>query len=284
MASGAIIARSVVRDLYQHEQAARMLSTMMIVFSIVPISAPLVGALLAATLGWASIFAAMALIAATLAAWVAFGLAESAPAERRSVHPAAIAHTFAEMLREPRFLAPFLLGFCAHVGILAWVSNSSFTLIRGLGVPAVAYGLMFALVACGQIAGAALGARLVLRLGSGGLMRLGAQTMLAAGTTAAALAWAGVAHWIAVVLPFTLFLFGTALLMPSATAAALTPFPAAAGSASSLMGALGFAAGAVVSTMLGALFDGTARPMASTAALAGVAAFSFHRFYFHGKT
>jgi DHA1 family bicyclomycin/chloramphenicol resistance-like MFS transporter len=284
MSSGAVIGRSVVRDLYVHEQAARMLAAMMIVFSIVPITAPLAGALLAGSVGWRSIFAAMAAIGAVLLACVAFGLAETAPAERRSAHPAAIARTFAHILGEPRFVAPFLLLLCCHVGILAWVSNSALTLIRGMGVSPPAYGLMFAFVATGQIVGAAAGARLVLRLGSARVMRLGALLLLAAGGAAAALAWAGVAHWTAVVAPFALFLFGSALLIPAATAAALTPFPAAAGSASSLMGAIGFAAGALVSTLLGALFDGTARPMASTAALAGIAAFSFHRLFFHGKT
>jgi len=283
MSSGAVMGRSVVRDLYAHEQAARMLAAMMIVFSVVPISAPLAGALLTSAAGWRAIFGAMAAIAAVLLAWVAFGLAETAPAERRSARPVAIARTFAHILAEPRFVAPFLLVLCCHVGILAWVSNSALTLIRGMGVSPPAYGLMFALVASGQIVGAAVGTRLLLRLGSRGVMRLGAILLLAAGGTAAALAWAGVAHWLVVVPPFALFLFGSALLIPTATAAALTPFPAAAGSASSLMGAIGFGAGALVSTALGAAFDGSARPMASVAAIAGLAAMVLEKRLMRGK-
>jgi MFS transporter, DHA1 family, multidrug resistance protein len=284
MASGAVISRSVVRDLYQqHEQAAGMLSRMMIVFSIVPICAPVAGALLSQSLGWQAVFASLAVIAAILAVVVAFGLAETAPAERRSAHPFAIARTFVEILREPRFIAPFLLVLCCHVGILAWVSNSAMTLIRGMAVSPAAYGLMFAFVATGQILGAATGTRLILRLGTPGVVRLGAGLLLAAGGSAAAFAWAGAAHWAAVVAPFALFLFGSALLIPTATAAALTPFPSAAGTASSLMGAIGFSAGALVSTLLGAAFDGSARPMATTAAAAGVLAFLVHRILLHGK-
>ncbi|MGQ0543756.1 MAG: multidrug effflux MFS transporter [Betaproteobacteria bacterium] len=283
MSSGAVMGRSVVRDLYAHDEAARMLSAMMVVFSVVPISAPLAGALLSGAVGWEAIFAGMAAIAAALFAWVAFGLAESAPAERRSAHPMAIARTFAHILAEPRFVAPFLLVLCCHVGILAWVSNSALTLIRGMGISPPAYGLMFAFVAAGQIVGAAAGHRFLIRYGTAGVMRLGAALLLAAGGSAAFFAWAGVAHWAVVVPPFALFLFGSALLIPTATAAALTPFPTAAGSASSLMGAIGFTAGALVSTGLGAAFDGSARPMATTAALAGMAAFGFHRWLFHGK-
>jgi DHA1 family bicyclomycin/chloramphenicol resistance-like MFS transporter len=85
------------------------------------------------------------------------------------------------------------------------------------------------------------------------------------------------------VAPFSVMLFGTALVIPSATSLALSPFPQAAGAAASLIGAIGFTAGAALSTLLGALFDGSARPMASVAALAGLAAFAFERLLAHGK-
>ena len=283
MSSGAVIARSIVRDLHAHEQAARLLSSMTIVFSIVPIAAPLAGAALAGAAGWQAVLACMAAISAVLLAAVAYGLRETAPAERRSVKLAAVFRTFAQVLRERRFLAPFLLVLCSHMGILAWVSNSAFTLVRGAGVTTVAYGAMFALVMLGQIIGAWCSSRLVMRLGIARLLRFGAAIMLAAGMTAAALAWAGVAHWVAVVLPFMAFVFGTALIVSNATAAALSPFPRAAGSASSLIGAIGFTMGALISTLLGAAFDGSARPMASVAAAAGLAAFLLERFLFRGK-
>jgi DHA1 family bicyclomycin/chloramphenicol resistance-like MFS transporter len=283
MSSGAVIARSIVRDLHAHEQAARLLSSMTIVFSIVPIAAPLAGAALAGAAGWQAVFACMAAISAVLLAAVAYGLRETAPAERRSVELAAVLRTFAQVLRERRFLAPFLLVLCSHMGILAWVSNSAFTLVRGVGVTTVAYGAMFAGVMLGQIAGAWCSSRLVMRLGIARLLRFGAALMLAAGMTAAALAWAGVAHWVAVVLPFMAFVFGTALIVSNATAAALSPFPRAAGSASSLIGAIGFTMGALISTLLGAVFDGSARPMATVAAAAGLAAFLFERFMSRGK-
>jgi MFS transporter, DHA1 family, multidrug resistance protein len=282
MSSGALIGRTIVRDLHAHEQAARMLASMTVVFSIVPLAAPVAGALLAGSAGWRAVFAAMAAVAVVLIISLK-SLRETAPAARRSVHPGAIARTFASILGDRRFLSPFLVVFCAHVGILAWVSNSAFTLVRGLGVGTVAYGLMFALVMLGQITGAWAASRLVLRLGIPRLVRVGARLMLLAGAAAAALAWGGVSHWLAVTLPFTLLLFGTALILPNATAAALTPFPASAGAASSLIGAIGFTAGALISTALGAAYDGSARPMASAAALAGIGAFVFERFLLRGK-
>ena len=282
MASGALIGRTIVRDLHVHEQAARLLARMTIVFSVVPVAAPLAGALLARWAGWRAVLLAMAAVAAVLLASMA-GLRETAPARRRSIHPGEIARTFGSILADRRFLSPFLLILCALIGVLAWVSNSSFTLVRGLGVSTVAFGLMFSIVMLGQISGAWASSRLVLGLGIRRLLRTGAALMCAAGLTAAGLAWIGVGHWLAVVLPFMVFLFGTALIVPNAIAAALSPFPHSAGSATSLIGAIGFGSGALISTLLGAAFDGTARPMASLAALAGVGALFCERSFSRGQ-
>jgi DHA1 family bicyclomycin/chloramphenicol resistance-like MFS transporter len=79
------------------------------------------------------------------------------------------------------------------------------------------------------------------------------------------------------------YMGGTALIIPNATACALTPFPRAAGAASSLIGSTQFAIGAAVSALLGTLFDGSARPMASAAALGGAGAFLIERFVLRGK-
>jgi DHA1 family bicyclomycin/chloramphenicol resistance-like MFS transporter len=277
MASGAVMARTIVRDLHAHEQAARLLASMTIVFSIVPVAAPLTGAAIAGAAGWRAIFWTFAIVAAALLVAVVLGLRETAPAQRRSAHPADIARTFRLILADGRFLRPFSLVLCCHLGILAWVSSSAFVLVSGLGVSTIGYGLAFAGVMLGQITGAWACSRLVIGVGIARLVRVGAAVMFAGGAAAAVLAWAGVAHWAAVVIPFLLFLFGSALIVPNATAAALSPFPAFAGTASSLIGAVGFTVGAILSATLGLLFDGTARPMASVAAVAGLIAFSLNR-------
>jgi DHA1 family bicyclomycin/chloramphenicol resistance-like MFS transporter len=281
MAGGVVLGRSIVRDLHAHEQAARLLSRMMIVFSFVPIAAPLAGAMLVSSAGWRAIFWTYAAIAVALGVAVAAGLRETATA-RPAAPPAEIARRFREILADRRFVAPFLLLVGSQMAIICWVSNSAFALVRE-GVSARAYGFMFAGVMLGQIAGAWASSRLVLRIGIGGLLRAGSRVALAGGGAAALLAWAGVAHWLALVAPFAVLLFGTALIIPNASAAALSPFPHAAGAASSLMGAVGFACGALVSALLGAAFDGTPRPMASAAALAALGVFVCERMVLRGK-
>jgi DHA1 family bicyclomycin/chloramphenicol resistance-like MFS transporter len=282
MSAGPVMARTIVRDLHGHEQAARLLARMTIVFSVIPIAAPLAGGLMLALGGWRAVFWLLGTIAALLLAAVALRFAETAPAQRASAHPAQIARSFAAIVAEPKFLAPYGAMLCAQVGIFAFVSNSAFTLVSGLGVSPGAFALLFALVMLGQISGAWLSSRLVMRTGTVRLLRAGAVLVAGAGVVAALAAWLGLAHPAAVVLPFMGFLFGSALIIPNATALALQPFPSTAGTASSLMGATQFAMGAAVSTALGALFDGSARPMATAAALGGLAAALIATRYVHG--
>jgi DHA1 family bicyclomycin/chloramphenicol resistance-like MFS transporter len=272
MGGGVVVARSVVRDLFAHDQAAHLISRMMIVFGIVPIAAPVLGAAIVAHEGWRGIFWAYVAIALVLLCAVGFGLRETAHGARGSLHPLDIARTLRSILSERRFVAPFLVFLCAQIAILAWVTNSAFTLVRGLGVPVVAYGWMFAAVMAGQIVGAWTSSRLVLRIGSARLLGAGGWLMFGGGAAGAALAWSGSLAWLGAVAPFCVVLLGASLIVPSATALALSPFPHAAGAASSLIGAIGFTVAAGVSTLLAAAFDGSARPMASVAALAGLGA------------
>jgi len=280
MSAGPVMARTIVRDLHGQEQAARLLARMGIVFGVIPILAPLAGGAMLALGGWRAVFWLLGGIAALLAAAVALRYAETAPAGGST---SGVARAFGGIAREPRFLAPFGAMLCAQLGIFAFVSNSAFTLVSGLGVAPGHFALLFALVMVGQILGAWLSSRLVMRSGAARLLRTGTRIVALAGLAAALAAWAGLAHPAAVVLPFMAYLFGSALIIPNATALALQPFPRSAGTAASLMGATQFAVGALVSSALGAAFDGTARPMAAVAFFGGLGAVLIERRFVRGS-
>ena len=280
MSSGPVIARSVVRDLAAHEQAAHLLGRMTVVFGFFPVLGPLVGAQVLSLGGWASVFWLYAAIALALLAVVALRFPETAPAERPAISVARIGERYALLLTDRRFVAPLATALCAQMGILAFVATSSLVLVQGLRLTPTAFSVLFAMVMIGQMAGGFVGSRLVLRLGIERMVRLGARLALAAGALLALLVYGGVAHWSAIVLPMLVYILGAALLLPNVTAAALTPFPGMAGAASSLLGVLPFALGALVSALLGAAFDGTARPLALAVALAGASAFACERLLF----
>jgi len=226
------------------------------------------------------VFWVFSAIALALLAAVGFGLRETAPAERPSVAPARIAASYAMLFGDARFRASLTTMLLAQLGIIAFVSSSSLAMVQALHLTPTAFSLLFAAIMLGQITGGITGSRLAVRLGIGRMVRLGAALTLAGGLLLAALALAGMPHWSAVVLPMILYLFGCSFMIPNTTAAALSPFPQIAGAASSLLGALPFGLGAVVSAGLAGAFDGTTRPMALTIAVFGVAAFLAEKLYF----
>jgi len=276
LSCGPVVARGVTRDLYERERAASLLARMMVVFGVVPILAPLAGAAMLAMSGWRAIFWLHAAVAVSLGTWAALRLAETAPRPRPAIHPARLAATYAALIADRRFVLPVAAMLCTQAGIYAFVANSAFVLVGSMGLSATQYSAAFAFVMLGQIAGAQASSRLVLGRGIARLMRIGIVLACGFGLLLGALAWAGATHWIALVLPMAGYMFATSFVIPTATAAALSPFPAMAGTASSLIGAAQFLLGAAVSTGLAAAFDGTARPLAAVAALGGVCAALIH--------
>ncbi|HJU25531.1 MAG TPA: multidrug effflux MFS transporter, partial [Rhodanobacteraceae bacterium] len=82
--AGIVVARAVVRDVYDGPQAQKLMSAMMLVFGIAPAVAPIVGAWLLGVGGWRGIFWALALFATALMAIVLVAMRESHPRELRT--------------------------------------------------------------------------------------------------------------------------------------------------------------------------------------------------------
>lgn len=272
MSAGPVLARSIVRDLYSWDSAARTLALMSIVLGVAPIVGPLAGTALLAWKGWSAVFWTHAALAISLLTAVAFGLTETAPRPRQQyMNPAALARNFVFLLGQRRFSA-YMVALCAvQTGIAAFITSSAFVFMRSLGRTAGEYALLFAFVATGHIIGAIASSRMVMRLGIDRMIRIGSLIACLSGIVTAALGWAQVDHVAAIVVPIFVYMFSAAFILPHATAAALSPFPNIAGAASSLLGFIQFSLGAAASYVLGTLYDGTARPLTAAIGVMGAA-------------
>ena len=81
--AGIVIARAVVRDLFEGVTAARLFATLVMFSSIAPIFAPLIGGQVLALGSWRAIFVALAVIGALLVALALRGVPETLAVERR---------------------------------------------------------------------------------------------------------------------------------------------------------------------------------------------------------
>lgn len=272
MATVVVVPRAIVRDLFEGDRAAHMLSTMMLVLSAAPIAAPLLGAELQLRLGWQSSFVFVAIYA--LIAFAAVFLALPETLAQRDAHALRLRRMVANWLhalRSPQLVGYVIINTAATCGLFAFLTGSAFVFVDALETGERGFAIHFGGVMFGNVIGAWLARRVVIRMGLQRVIAYGSVMLVAAGVTMAVLAWAGVRHPLAVTLPMLLFMLAYMWTVPQATAGALTPFPQMAGSISSLISFTQFVVAAGCAYAVGAAYDGTPRPMATAIALSAIA-------------
>jgi DHA1 family bicyclomycin/chloramphenicol resistance-like MFS transporter len=274
MSAVAVVPRAVVRDIYTGNAAARVLSLMGIVLGIAPVVAPIIGSHLHVWFGWRANFVFVAGYGAIALACVAVALPEtSRTRDRLATAPRVIFANYARLVRSRAYLGYTLVAAFSSCGLFAFLAGSAFVFVSVMGTGEQGFGFLFGAVMLGNITGAAIGSRVVMRFGIDRLLRFSTWLMLCSGAAVAMLAWAGVTHPLAVVAPMFVFMMALMTTMPQATAGALTLFPEIAGSAASLLLFCQFVLASTSALIVGATFDGTARPMASTIAVATLLGF-----------
>jgi DHA1 family bicyclomycin/chloramphenicol resistance-like MFS transporter len=273
MATVAVVPRAVVRDLYAGAQAAHVLSLMGMVLAIAPIVAPILGSHLHVWLGWQANFVFVAVYGTALLAAVVWLLPETLRVRNPvALVPRVMTTNYLRLLRSRAFVGYLLVAAFTTSGLFAFLAGSAFVFVQVLGTGERGFGFLLGSVMAGAICGATLGSRVVRRWGIDRTIGRASSVLLGAAVVLAALAWAGVGGALAIVAPMFVFMFALMLTMPPATAGALTPFPAIAGSASSLLSFGQFAIASSGALVVGTTFDGTVRPMATTIAVSALGA------------
>jgi MFS transporter, DHA1 family, multidrug resistance protein len=273
--SGAIVlARAIVRDLYDGVRAGRELALMGAIMALAPVIAPLIGGLLQDRFGWRASFVVLVGLGVLAIAVVAVKLPETLrrPAPKPVSLPR-ILGAYGSFAQDRSFLAHLGIISASYAGLFAWISGSSFVLQDLYGLTALGFGAAFAVSCIGYLIGTALAAWLVARLGLDRTIGFGALA-LAGGGLAMVPAVALSTSAALLVLPSALYLCGLGLAMPQAVAGALIPFPDRAGSASSLVGFVQQTSAAAVGAVVGQLIGASAWPLAIAIAAMGCLAFA----------
>jgi MFS transporter, DHA1 family, multidrug resistance protein len=270
-ASGPIVlARAIVRDLYEGARAGRELSRMGTIMGVVPALAPILGGLLHEAFDWRANFVAMILFGSVMGALVLARLPETIRAKTpEAISFKAVLRGFASLLAHPGYRVYVGLSALAYGGLFAFISGSSFVLQGVYGLSELAFAFSFGTVVVGFMVGTTLAQRLVGRRGLDGTIKLGVSALAAGGALMLALVASGVPSSLAVTLPMALYGVGVGLTMPQAMASAMMPFPDRAGAASSLLGICQMTFAALLGIGLGQALGASALPLPLTIAAAG---------------
>jgi DHA1 family bicyclomycin/chloramphenicol resistance-like MFS transporter len=271
--AGMVISRSVVRDLFDEHDSAKMYSFLMLVMGIAPITAPLIGGQLLALFGWRAIFWLLGGFGLCCLAMVALTLPESLPADRRNSAGVARALTvYGQLLADRRFLGYALAGGFVTAGMFAYISGSPFVLIELYGVSPQQYGWIFGANALGLITASQLNRWLLARYRGETILFTTLAAAAAASVALALVAATGIGGLAGLLAPLFICIASVGLVGPNTAAAAMARYGRVAGSASALLGTLQFVVGAAAGAIVGALYNGSALPMAATIAACCLAA------------
>jgi DHA1 family bicyclomycin/chloramphenicol resistance-like MFS transporter len=268
---GIVIARATVRDLFDHSESARVFSLLMLIMGVAPILAPLIGGYVAHFLGWHAIFAIVSVISALCLAAVYRFLPET-----REPNPnVRLGRTFKiywSILKDKKFLGFTLAVGLAQAGMFAYITGSPFVYINLFGVRAENYGWFFGSNALGMIALSQINGRLVRSYNPTKILRA---CLLVTAIFSLILIFAGILHfgfW-GVAIPIFLYVASLGMILPNATAGALSEQAENAGSASALIGTLQYGAAAIASSLVSYFNNGTSLPMTALIGACGISAF-----------
>ncbi|UWF58279.1 multidrug effflux MFS transporter [Brucella sp. 2716] len=261
-AAGMVIPRAIVRDLHTGIEAARLMSLLMLVFSISPILAPLTGSVIISFFGWRGVFWAV-----LLAAGIGIILVATAQKETRSVEArlesniSSALRGYGRLLKDRSFLGLVFVGGFGLASFFVYLANSAFVLIDHYGLTPTQYAVAFSANAVSLFGVSQLNGWLGARFGLGRVMRFAACGFAAAMLAMFAAALMGhQSLWLVASFLFVGYGF-LGLVIPATAVLALEDHGEIAGTASALMGTLHFVIGGVAIGIVGAYSDGTALPM-----------------------
>lgn len=247
-----VSAVAMVRDFFPPQQSARIFSLVFLIIGVSPLLAPTIGSVVMMWLGWPWIFVLLSIIAAAVLTIVLLFLPEPhTPDSGISLHPAELVRTYWFVLKHAQFSIYAMAGAFSFAGLFSYVAGSPIIFMDRYHVSAQGFGMIFATLTGGFIAGNQLNVFLLRRFTSSGIF----STALAIQVVTGCVFFAGMSlHWLGmkpVLVLFFLFLSCIGLTYPNAAAIALAPFSRNVGSASALLGFIQMGIGAVMSMGIG---------------------------------
>lgn len=265
-----VVARAMVRDLYEGRRAAQELARMGTIMGVVPAISPILGVGLEMAFGWRSNFVATAMLAAGLAGWVITALPETL--RQRSETPLtlfSLVGGFGALIRDRRFLPFALLAATCYSGLFAFISGSSFVYQQYFKVSPLLFAISFVMMVLGYMTGAFFSQRLALRYDQRRMLLVGSVLQAAGGVSIVIATLLSLGPF-GITLPMMAYAAGVGFTLPQSHAGAMMHFPERAGAASSLLGVIQMGVAAVIGAKVGAWIDQGPMVLAIAVASLGV--------------
>ena len=255
-ASGPVIARAIVRDRYEGNRAAQVMSTLSAAMAIIPMVAPSIGALILEFADWPAVFIALAVFAGLVLVALSRLPETTSNSSGERLTLRTIIRSFSEMLRRHSFLGYQMAGSFSFSALFVYLSTVAFFLPDVFNIPTSLFGYAFALTVFGFMTGSLINARLVMRFGMNQTLKAGLSISLLSAVVIVFLSGKASDYLYAMAaLSSTLFL-GVGLTASNASMGAISLYAHRAGSASAVYGFTHALLASAVGAVAGLLYQG----------------------------
>lgn len=272
-----VMARAIIRDIYEGERMARMLAYISVAMAVSPAFAPFVGGYLHVLFGWRANFVLLGAVGVVLIVASRVFLAETAPRAAHGTGPRpGLFDGFATLLGDRAYLGHVLTLTLTFAGMMGYLAGSPFLFITKLGVRPDTYGILSVIGVTGYAAGAVAGGMLAGRVAAARLIAAGLAVAVAGGALMIVLALAAPMSIASILGPMVVFSAGMGLILPQCVAGAMAPHAKIAGSASALLGFVQMSGAAGATVVAGSIALDSALPLALLITGAALAAALAH--------
>ncbi len=259
-----VVAMAIIRDLYAGREMARIVSIAMMIFTLVPAFAPLMGAGVIALVGWRAIFICFILFALAIIIWMTLRLPESlAPEKRRPFRLPLLISAVKEMMAHPTVrLSIMVQTLC--MGLLFTMLTMVQPVYDVVHNRADSFPFWFGFVAFISGSASLLNAAIVVRIGMRRIVTwaLGGQIVITTGVILLNMAdLSADASFALFVFWQTTVFFMAGVTMGNLNAMAMEPMGHIAGMAASVIGSIATVLAAAIAAPVGLLFDGSITPL-----------------------
>lgn len=267
-----VASRALIRDLYQGNAMARIVSLIYMVFILVPMVGPALGQLIMALAGWRPIFVAFLIFAVIIALWLGVRQPETLMPDKRL--PLAFGTIFRNawlILKHPVVMAYILATGLIFGGILVYLSTSQ-AIFADIYDAGDKFAFYFAVLSIGIGIASFLNSKLVMRFGMYRLTVFGMCGLIANALLllVIGLAYDGAPPLAAFLVLVFILLFFFGILFGNLNALAMEVLGRVAGIGASLVGAVSGLIAVAMSFIIGRFYDGTVLPLAAAFLIGGV--------------
>ena len=267
---GLSISRAMVRDISSGKQSADILSAMMMIFTFIPMFAPIIGGFLVHQIHWRMPFVAITVFGAVILFGVKKELKETRVVNKKFQIREQFRKGLLEFIAHRISIFGMLLIVLSTIGYMSVITSSSLLIIEIYQVPVEWFGILFALTGLSVFVGSLINRRLLKRYKIIKIIGFGVILIGISSLSLLFIAKINQANFILLWGSVCLYMLGTGFLISNAMALALDPLPKVAGLAASIIGSLQNFGSSIGSLATGFIYNGSIRNVILLMGLCGL--------------